>query len=178
MKRLVLIVVGLILLTACQEKKAAPDAAEMAAMDKPDPNMEKFERNTATARDFLQAFCDKDSTKMFSYISDDFIWSPPSVGRDSLPREAFTEAMKGFMTSYNDIQLTDAQYFAGLDDNQKPNGDVRAYGLWKSKMADSGKDARLKWYAVMFFNDEGKIIHHAEWYDTADLAKVYEGDME
>lgn len=113
---------------------------------------------------------------MFSYVTEDFIWSPPSVGRDSLPRATWEEAMKGFMASYNDIEFTNGLYYAGLDEDQKPNGDVRIYGLWKSKMAETGEDQRLKWYAVSFFNEEGKITHMAEWYDTADLTRPYEGD--
>ena len=84
--------------------------------------------------------------------------------------------MKGFMAAYNDIEFTNGLYFAGLDDNQKPNGDVRIYGLWKSNMAETGDPQRLKWYAVSFFNEEGKITQMAEWYDTADLTRVYEGD--
>lgn len=92
---------------------------------------------------------------------------------DSLPKADWEEAMKGFMKAYNDKQLTDAQYYAGLDEDQQPNGDVRVYGIWNSKFAESGKDSKVKWYAVYFFNDEGKITHQAEWYDIADLSKEF-----
>ncbi len=172
MKNFILFFAGLTLLAGCQEKAAPVQQAEVMEVD---PNLEKFNQNVETAKAYLQAFCEKDSTKLFSYVSDDFLWSPPSVGRDSLPRETWEEAMKGFMAAYNDIEFTEGQYFAGLDENQKPNGDVRVYGLWKSKMADSGAEQRLKWYGVLFFNDEGKVIHSAEWYDTADLTRAYEG---
>ncbi|MGI9546153.1 MAG: nuclear transport factor 2 family protein [Flavobacteriaceae bacterium] len=174
MKKLFLILCLPLLIIACQEKAPEPMEAEVAEVD---PNLEKFHKNVETTKAFLQAFCDKDSTKMFSYASEDFLWSPPSVGRDSLPRATWEEAMKGFMGAYNDIEFTNGQYFAGLDDNQKPNGDVRVYGLWKSKMAETGSEQRLKWYAVLFFNEEGKAVHSAEWYDTADLTKPYEPGM-
>ena len=173
MKNLLLILTLCLIVSACQEKATAPETVEVAEVD---PNMEKFERNVETTKAILQAFCDKDTTKMFSYASEDFIWSPPSVGRDSLPRATWEEAMKGFMANYNDIQLTDAAYYAGLGEDQKPNGDVRVYGLWKSKMAETGAEQRLKYYGVMFFNEEGKVTHTAEWYDTADLTKAYEGE--
>ena len=173
MKNVLLILLALVVFSSCQEKAPAPKEAEVAEVD---PNMEKFHKNVETTKAMLQAFCDKDSTKFFSYVTEDFIWSPPSVGRDSLPRATWEEAMKGFMAAYNDIEFTDDQYFAGLDDNQKPNGDVRIYGLWKSNMAETGDPQRLKWYAVSFFNEEGKVTHMAEWYDTADLTRVYEGD--
>ncbi len=173
MKNLIFLLMAVLVLSSCQEKAPEPKEPEMAEVD---PNIEKFNANVETTKAMLQAFCDKDSTKMFSYVTEDFIWSPPSVGRDSLPRSTWEEAMKGFMAAYNDIELTNDQYFAGLAEDQTPNGDVRIYGLWKSNMAETGDPQRLKWYAVGFFNEEGKMTHMAEWYDTADLTRVYEGD--
>ncbi len=167
MKKIILLVTAIALLVSCQEKVQEPQAPM------PDPNMEKFQKNVETTKAFLEAFSNNDSLNFGQYVTDDFIWSPPSVGRDSLPRAVWEEAMKGFMKMFDNKKLTDAQYFAGLGEDQKPNGDVRAYGLWKSNFADTGKDARLKWYAVFFFNEEGKITHQAEWYDTADLTKEF-----
>ena len=142
MKKVLVFLFALALLTSCQEKAPAPKEAEVVEVD---PNMEKFRKNVESSKAMLQAFCDKDSTKFFSYVTEDFIWSPPSVGRDSLPRATWEDAMKGFMAAYNDIEFTDAQYYAGLDENQKPNGDVRIYGLWKSTMVETGEPQRLKW---------------------------------
>ena len=173
MKNLLLIFSLALFISSCQEK--APPAA--AAEPAPDPNMEKFHKNVETTKAMLAAFCAKDSTKMFSYVTEDYIWSPPSVGQDSLSRDTWEAAMRGFMATYNDVEFTDGQYFAGLDENQKPNGDVRVYGLWKSVIAESGAQQRLKWYAVVFFNDDGKITHTAEWYDTADLTREYKPEM-
>lgn len=173
MKKFILFFAVLTFLTGCQEKAAPVQQAEVMEVD---PNLEIFQKNVETSKAYLRAFCEKDSTKLFSYVTDDFIWSPPSVGHDSLPRETWEDAMKGFMGAYNNIEFTNGLYFAGLDDNQKPNGDVRVYGLWKSKMAESGAEQRLKWYSVLFFNEAGKITHSAEWYDTADLTRAYEGD--
>lgn len=167
MKKIILLVAAIACLISCQEKVKEPEAPM------PDLNMEKFHKNVETAKAFLEAFSNNDSLNFSSYITEDFIWSPPSVGSDSLPRVEFEEAMKGFMKAYDNKELTDAQFFAGLDENQKPNGDVRAYGLWKFNFVESGKSGKLKWYAVYFFNEEGKITHQAEWYDTADLYKEY-----
>lgn len=170
MRNFLFLFIGLLLLTSCQDKTTPPVAEAVPEMD---PNMEIFESNVATAKAYIAAFCANDSTKMFSYVTDDFIWSPPKVGQDSLPRATWEEAMKGFMDAYSDKELTMAQYYAGLGEDQKPNGDVRVYGLWNSTFAESGKDSKLKWYAVLFFNEEGKIVHSAEWYDTADLEKEF-----
>ena len=167
MKKIILLFVTIVLLASCQEKVKEPEAPM------PDPNMEKFHKNVETTKAYLEAFSNNDSLNFGSYVTEDFIWSPPSVGSDSLPRAVWEDAMKGFMKGFSDKKLTNAEYFAGLGENQKPNGDVRVYGLWKSINTETGKDARLKWYSVLFFNEEGKITHQAEWYDTADLSKEF-----
>ncbi|MGB5498142.1 MAG: hypothetical protein WBM77_04385, partial [Maribacter sp.] len=121
MKKVVFLLTAIVLLASCKEK--SPLAEEPA----PDLNMEKFHKNVATTKAFLDAFSTNDSLKMVSFVTDDFVWSAPSVGSDSLPKATWEEAMKGFMKQFNDKKFTDAQYFAGLDDDQQPNGDVRVY---------------------------------------------------
>lgn len=172
MRTILILLMCLIFVYACEEEKKAPEEPQQE-MPAEDPEMNKFRENTETVKAAIEAFKSKDTTKLASYVSEDFIWSPPSVGMDSLSRRDWMEAMQGYMDKYDDIQLADALYYAGLDEDQNPNGDVRAYGVWESKHADSGKDAKLKWYAVYFFNDQGKIVHLAEWYDTADLQKEF-----
>ena len=167
MKKVVFLLTAIVLLASCKEKSPVAEAPA------PDLNMEQFHKNVETTKAFIDAFATNDSIKMVSFVTDDFIWSPPSVGSDSLPKATWEEGMKGFMKQFNDKKFTGAEYFAGLDDNQQPNGDVRVYGLWKSTFAATGKDSRLKYYAVYFFNEEGKIKHQADWYDTADLSKEF-----
>jgi hypothetical protein len=79
--------------------------------------------------------------------------------------------MHGCNKAYNNIDFTKQLYFAGLDENQKPNGDVRVYGTWTSLNAVTEKPVEMDYYAVLFFNDEGKIYHQSEWYNTSDLEK-------
>lgn len=167
MRKTILMLTVFTSLLGCQEKAPEPTAPAV------DNSMEKFHKNVETTKAFIAAFCANDSTSFANFVTEDFIWSPPSVGQDSLPRATWEEAMKGFMKAYNDKKLTNAQYFAGLNDDQTPSGDVRAYGEWNSTFAETGKASKLKWYAVFFFNEEGKIVHQAEWYDTADLTKEF-----
>ena len=170
MRNTLLIIMGFLLLLSCQEKSKEV----VAETPKADPAMEQFKANVETTRKMIDAFIEEDTTAMAMYVTDDFIWSPPSVGRDSLPRSEWISSMQSYMDSYDQITLTDPLFYAGLSEAQQPNGVVRAYGLWKSKFAESGKDQMLKWYAVFFFNEEGKIVHQAEWYDTADLTREIE----
>ncbi|MGB2023021.1 MAG: nuclear transport factor 2 family protein [Flavobacteriaceae bacterium] len=131
--------------------------------------MMEYEKNAATAKKFYQSFSDKKLIEMRSFVTDDYTWSPPPTGVDSLDVDTWSKAMQGFNDAYDDIEFTKQLYFAGLDENQKPNGDVRVYGTWKSLNAVTKKPVEMDYYAVLFFNDEGKIYHQSEWYNSADL---------
>ena len=166
MKKLLLCVLTFTLLIGCQDNN----------QNSVDLKMSVFKKNTETTKAWLDAFMQNDSTAFFSdkYMSDDFIWSPPAVGMDSLPKADWEKAFRDFMTNFNNKKLTNPQYFAALDENNLPDGNVRAYGTWTSNFASNGKKSMLKWYAVLQFNEEGKLSHYMEWYDSADLSKEFD----
>ena len=166
MKKLLLCVLTFTLLTGCQDNNQNSVNSKMSV----------FKKNTETTKAWLDAFMQNDSTAFFSdkYMSDDFIWSPPSVGMDSLPKSEWEKAFRGFMSNFDNKKLTNPQYFAALDEDNLPDGNVRAYGTWTSNFASNGKKSMLKWYAVLQFNEEGKLSHYMEWYDSADLSKEFD----
>ena len=124
--------------------------------------LKKFEANSKTVSLFFDAFSNNEIDKMKSYVVDDFLWTPPMSNLDSLSIEAWETQMRLFNDLYDDIQFTNAQYFAGLDDTMKPNGDVRVYGTWKSNYALTGEATELDYYSVLFFNDDGRIKCQSE----------------
>lgn len=131
--------------------------------------MKVFEKNVETAKQFYKAFSDKKLEEMKRFVTADYTWSPPPTGVDSLDINVWYNAMQGFNQGYDNIEFTKQLYYAGLDDNQQPNGDVRVYGTWKSLNAETQLPVLMDYYAVLFFNDEGKITHQSEWYNAADL---------
>ena len=172
MKNSLLLIIA-ILAFAC----STPEADYAEAEEAVDPNMEAFETNIETVKQLYNAFINKDFDGMRALVTDDFIWSPPQYGMDSLTVDQWEEAMRGFMENYENIEYTDDLYFASLDENQKPDGGVRTYGNWKSTYVPNGKPAAMKYYGVFIFNDEGKITTGLEWYNTADLVPAdEEGD--
>ncbi|MDP4724251.1 MAG: hypothetical protein NWS31_08120 [Crocinitomicaceae bacterium] len=163
----ILLFVGITFLVSCsQTPKEAPV----------NPKMDVFNKNVATAKAWLRDFMENDSTTLFSdkYATKDFIWSPPAVGMDSLPREQWENQVKIFMSIYENKMLEDAQYSAALNEENLPDGNVRVYGTWNSTFAKTGKKSKLKWCAVIKFNEEGKIVHQMEWFDSADLSKEFD----
>ena len=166
--RPLLITLLALLIFACQPAAEQP-AAEAPAEETVDLNMEAFEKNSKTVRQFIDKFIAKDLDGMKALISEDFFASPPEWGLDSLNPAQWQEREQYFMDNYSDITFEDDQYFAGLDDDQTPNGDVRVYGNWHFTYNGNNQRGAMKWYSVFFFNDDGKISGQMEWFNTADL---------
>lgn len=166
MKQLLVLAMTALILS-CQPQTTATE-------DPGDDAMAKFEKNVETTKMSIEAFIAKDIDKMISYSSDDFRWSPPQYGMDSLSRDVWIQVVTGFMKDYNDITFENPLYFAGLGEDQKPSGDVRVYGTWKSTHVPTGKPVGMKWYAVYQFNEEGKVNAQLEWYNAADLTPAEE----
>ena len=74
--------------------------------------MMNYEKNTLTAKKFYQSFSDKKLDQMRSFVTDDFTWSPPPTGVDSLDVDKWLNSMKGFNNAFNNIEITEQLYFA------------------------------------------------------------------
>ena len=131
---------------------------------------EAYTKNLATAQAFEAAFAAEDSVKMRSYVSDNFVWSPPMVGQDSLSKDVWYAQMQVFMNTYDDITLTNPLWRKGVDNDNNFDGSVRVYGVWKSKFTSSGKTGLLKYYSTFDFDKEGKMTSQYEFYNAADLS--------
>ena len=160
MKKFLLSLVIVAALVACNNSTAVKTTAAEEA----------YTKNLATAQAFFAAFAAKDSVKMASYVTDNFMWSPPAVGQDSLSKDVWYAQMQVFMSTFNDITFTNPLWRKGVDMNNNLDGSVRVYGLWNSKFASSGKTGLLKYYCTFDFDKDGKIAWQGEYYNTADLA--------
>ena len=160
MKKFLLSLVIVAALVACNNSTAVKTTAAEEA----------YTKNLATAQAFFAAFAAKDSVKMASYVSDNFVWSPPAVGQDSLSKDVWYAQMQVFMGTFNDITFTNPLWRKGVDIDNNLDGSVRVYGLWNSKFASSGKTGLLKYYSTFEFDKEGKMTLQGEFYNEADLA--------
>ena len=131
--------------------------------------LKQFEANSETVAEFFDAFSNNNIDKMRSYVDENFLWTPPMSGLDSLSITAWEAQMRSFNDLYENIEFTNPEYYAGLDKNMNPNGDVRVYGTWKSNYKLTGQPTEMDYYSVLFFNAEGKIESQSEWYNYADI---------
>ncbi len=148
-----------IALFSCNESKEA------------DVNLTKFNKNLVVAKQFIEAFSSKDSTKEASLLAEDLIATGPGIGQDSISKKTFINGDKDHMITFSDIKLNNAEYSPGLDANYKISPDVRVYGTWIQKFVKSGKISKMKWYAEFKINDAGKIFGYKEYCELADMSK-------
>ena len=150
-----------------------PPQADTSALDS---GMEKFNKNKDIADKVFDLFIAKDLDGMLNMYSDDLIWSPANTN-DSLSKAAFKEGMTGWMTEFEVFSFDERQYYPGVDDSYVPNGSVRVYGTWNGTH-NSGAQTVTKYYCVLEFNDDGKIVTDLEWFDLGGVFDQIESQME
>lgn len=149
-------------LVACNDNKEA------------DTNLDRFKKDVVIAKQFFEAISAKDSVKEASLLSEDLKWNGPAVGQDSLSKDVLMKGDKAFMQAHNEIKFADAEYYPSLDSvTYKITEGVRVYGTINSKFASSGKNSKVKYYAILTINDSGKINELTEYYNTEDLSKEF-----
>jgi hypothetical protein len=158
MKKYLLIAITSISLFACNQKATQND-------------LTAFNKNLVVAKQFIDVFTTKDSTKEASLLSDDFTWDGTEIGKDSLSKEDLLKGDREIMRTFNDIKLENADYYPGVDSSYKISSEVRVYGTWVSKFASTGKISRMKYYAIFKFNDAGLITNLEERCNLADMGK-------
>jgi|TARA_B110000263_G_scaffold217893_1_gene204224 ketosteroid isomerase-like protein len=168
MKNLIIILVTVLFVTSCTPPP--PDTSSL------DAGMEMFNKNKEIADKTFDLFIAKDLEGMLNMYSDELIWSPANT-TDSLSKAAFEEGMKDWMTEFEVFSFDNRQYYPGVDDDFVPNGSVRIYGTWFGTH-NSGAQTVSKYYAVLDFNDEGKIVTDLEWFDVGGVFDQVESQME
>ena len=143
----------------------APPPPDTSAFDE---GVAKFNVNVEIVDATFNLFENGDLDGMIANYADDLIWSPPNTS-DSLSKELMSEGMRGWHAEFENFKFRDRQYYPGVDDAFIPDGAVRVYGVWDFSHKASGKALSQKYYAVLQFNDEGKISADLEWFDQGGI---------
>ena len=145
---------------------APPPPPDTSAFDE---GVAKFNVNVEIADATFNLFENGDLDGMIANYADDLIWSPPNTS-DSLSKEVLAEGMRGWHAEFENFKFRDRQYYPGVSEGDYiPDGGVRVYGVWDFTHKATGKVLSQKYYAVLQFNDEGKIIADLEWFDQGGI---------
>ena len=148
------------------------------------PDYADFQKKVELARAFIQAHCDEDINAIADMLADTLIWSPPSYnGNQWLGKEDLLTALKNYHDSFEAIEFeegivtpdtTAAGFWSGsvypeAFANSSPNI-IRVYGTWKATHTESGKDVGVKFFNLMSFNADGKIVSASDYFDANGIA--------
>ncbi len=176
-----IIMISLFTLICCKEKE---QETEVVVEEQATPDYEGFDKTVALIRALYQAHGDEDIEAMKAMVSDTLKFSPPYYnGNQWLGKEEFFAGIKGYQDGFENIKYTAGIAMPDSLANGYWSGSVfpketasmsltaiRVYGTWTAKHTESGKDIGVKFYALMSFNDDGKLAQTSEYFDVNGLA--------
>jgi len=137
-----------------------------------------FEQNVQTIKDtWIQGFEEENLEKAISFMADSIKWTGPNG--NTVGMESLKESIQYWMDTFDEMTYSEGDGLPGTDVgfwggntypvSQAMSGpnNVRMYGTWSMKNTASGKTAKTKHYAVLTFNEDGKV-HTATEYASFD----------
>ena len=166
MRKLAILLI--ILFVSCQ--------APTSGVSETDSNI--FEQNVQTIKDtWIQGFEEENLEKAISFMADSIKWTGPNG--DTVGMESLKQSIQYWMETFDEMSYSEGDGLPGTDVgfwggntypvSQAMSGpnNVRMYGTWSMKNTASGKTAKTKHYAVLTFNEDGKV-HTATEYASFD----------
>lgn len=166
MKKAILIF-GLLIMVSCTNSVVTEE------------NKNKFEQQIKSWETFTQGFYNEDIDLLMSVVADSVQWSPPNYnGNVLLGYDEFKAAGLGYFENFDEITFnpgeglvgSDYAYWAGSlysqgETNSTPEV-MRIYGTWSSIHSVTGAPVYNKWYGVLSFNEDNKIVSFSDWMDV------------
>ena len=166
MRKLALLLI--ILFVSCQ--------APTSGVSETDSNT--FEQNVQTIKDtWIQGFEEENLEKAISFMADSIKWTGPNG--NTVGMESLKQSIQYWMETFDEMSYSEGDGLPGTDVgfwggntypvSQAMSGpnNVRMYGTWSMKNTTTGKTAKTKHYAVLTFNEDGKV-HTATEYASFD----------
>jgi hypothetical protein len=180
-----LIVFALLTLTACDQKKSGEteEIKETTEMQE-SPDYAAFDNKVEIIRSFLKAHEDENPEAQQGLLADTLKWSPPYYNANKwLGKADYLAALQNYHKDFENIKFEEGIMMADSLVNGMWSGSVfpkdqasisadaiRVYGTWKGTHTESGKEIGVKWFALAWTNDAGKISQISEYFDAHGLA--------
>ena len=165
-----LLLITIILFVSCE----APGVSEADSAT--------FEKNVQTIKDtWIAGYMEGDFEKVVSLMSDSIQWNGSTVGI-----EVLKESVQFWIENFEDVSFeegsglpgTNIGYWGGntypLSEAMSGPNNIRMYGVWSMKNANTGKTAKVKSYTVLNFNEDGKVIEATEYGSYNSVLETFE----
>ena len=144
-----------------------------------------FEQNVQTIKDtWIQGFEEENLEKAISFMADSIKWTGPNG--NTVGMESLKESIQYWMDTFDEMTYSEGDGLPGTDlgfwggntypVSQAMSGpnNVRMYGTWSMKNTETGKTAKTKHYAVLTFNEDGKVHTATEYASFDDVRSSFE----
>ena len=144
-----------------------------------------FEQNVQTIKDtWIQGFEEENLEKAISFMADSIKWTGPNG--NTVGMESLKESIQYWMETFDEMTYSEGDGLPGTDVgfwggntypiSQAMSGpnNVRMYGTWSMNNTATGKTAKTKHYAVLTFNEDGKVHTATEYASFDDVRSSFE----
>ena len=144
-----------------------------------------FEQNVQTIKDtWIQGFEEENLEKAISFMADSIKWTGPNG--NTVGMESLKQSIQYWMETFDEMTYSEGDGLPGTDVgfwggntypvSQAMSGpnNVRMYGTWSMKNTATGKTAKSKHYAVLTFNEDGKVHTATEYASFDDVRSSFE----
>lgn len=183
-----LIALALILFISCKETTATDNNVVEETNEVNDkvvaPDYDAFNNKIATLRSFIKAHGNEDLNAQKELLADTLKWSPPYYnGNQMLGKEDYLVVLQNYQDNFENIKyaegisLGDVQEDGWWSGSAFPEGKasstpdaIRMYGTWTAIHTESKKEIGVKWFAIAWVNEDGKIAQITEYFDANGIA--------
>tara|TARA_B100001750_G_C15258416_1_gene471384 strand:- start:111 stop:632 length:522 start_codon:yes stop_codon:yes gene_type:complete len=173
MKKIILLTIA-ILIAACQSTNTVSEE-----------DSQIFEKNVQTIKDsWVKGYEEANSEKVVSFMADSIQWNGPAGSTVGI--ESLKESVQYWMENFEDMSFSEGEGLPGTDvgfwgGNTYPASEamagpnnVRMYGTWSMTNSSTGKSAKVKSYAVLSFNSDGKVHSVTEYGFFGDIRRSFD----
>ena len=182
MRKFLFITISAVLISCTNEVKEELNAVN---------NEATFQQNVENFMEFTKRFGNEDIEGVMDMFADSALWSPPEYNSyEWMPKDSLMGAMSNYMNNFDELTFTPGINLTGGNvvdgfwggsryrsdgaentsslSSASPNN-IRVYGTWSSVHSETGKQTYSKWYAIINFNERGKIIRFNDWFNVDGL---------
>lgn len=158
---------------------------QQAVVEEPEsPDYAAFDKKVGVVRSFIKAHSDENLGVLTEILSDTMQWSPPAYnGNKMLGKADFLAALKNYHDNFDNIKFVEGiplgdslvngmwsgSVFPKENATNTPNS-VRIYGTWTATHTESSKPIGVKYFALGFINEDGKIVNWSDYFDVNGIA--------
>lgn len=177
-------VLAILTLVACKQQVESESDQDPKSVVVELPDYTAFNQKVETLRSFIKSHSDEDLNALKELLADTLKWSPPAYnGNQILGKKDYLAVLEGYHQKFENIKYDEGIVLGDIKEGGWWSGSafpeesasstpdaIRMYGTWTATHTESGKEIGVKWYAISWVNDAGKIAQMTEYFDVNGIA--------